>query len=367
MNAHRIQVKSPHIIVGFGAVLLLIAVIHHGAEFHALDQLFLALAAGALNGILSLGLVYGGYRLTKTGLSPADRWLTCCLCLCGAALFAAVMSLSLLIRALEGRVVGEAVFPLLIATEAGGLAGLIAGYYIGRTRVETRRAQTVSDALGFVNSLIRHDLRNDLTVVQGHARLLQTESTSKNTDTESDSLSIIAEKTDEALTRIETTGAVANTLVGDPDLERTDLSAIVAEIAMQIENTQTVSVTMDLPEHAPVTANPGLRSVVDNLLENAVEHNDADVPEVHVDVDMNEETIRLSVADNGPGIPDRKKERILDQRDTEAQSGGLSLVQTLVEGYGGEVRIEDNDPHGSMFIVELLRADGDGSDDTLQL
>lgn len=98
-------------------------------------------------------------------------------------------------------------------------------------------------------------------------------------------------------------------------------------------------------------------SVVDNLLENAAEHNDADEPRVHVDVDATGETIRLSIADNGPGIPDEMKERILDRRESESRSGGLSLVQTLVEGYGGAVRIEDNVPHGSVFIVELPRAE----------
>jgi sensor histidine kinase regulating citrate/malate metabolism len=36
---------------------------------------------------------------------------------------------------------------------------------------------------------------------------------------------------------------------------------------------------------------------------------------------------------------------------------GLYLVETLVTGYGGEVWVEDNDPEGSVFVVELPTAD----------
>jgi signal transduction histidine kinase len=245
----------------------------------------------------------------------------------------------------------------LIAAEAGGIGGVIAGYYTGRARVETRRAQTVKDALGVVNSLIRHDLRNDLSVIQGHADLIETDTGSRDTDTESDSASVIAEKADEALTRIETTDAIAKTLIGDPDLDRVDLGLITAEIATRLENTYDLSVTTDIPDHGFVTANAGLRSVVDNLFENAVEHNDADEPQVHVEVETATETVRLSVADNGPGIPDEQKEYLFHPRHGETASGGLSFVQTLVEGYGGQVWVEDNDPRGSVFTVELPRAD----------
>lgn len=301
--------------------------------------------------------MYAGYWLAGVDLPPEGRWRVFIWCLVGASLFVAVMGLSLVVRAFEGGVIAEPLFPLLIAAEAGGIAGVAAGYYTGRARVETRRAQTMSDALGFVNSLIRHDLRNDLSVIQGHAELLGTSAGSADTETDSDSPSIIAEKTDEALTRIETTGTVAKTLTGDADFERVDLAAITAEMATRIENTYDIPVTVDIPDRAPVTANAGLRPVVDNLLENAIEHNDAEDPRIHVAVEMNAETVRLVVADNGPGIPDEQKERILDSQIGEGSSSGLSLVQILVEAYGGKVWVEDNDPCGSIFTVELSRPD----------
>jgi signal transduction histidine kinase len=100
---------------------------------------------------------------------------------------------------------------------------------------------------------------------------------------------------------------------------------------------------------------------MDNLLENAVEHNDADEPRIDVGIDADGETVRLTVADNGPGIPDNQKESILYPESGETDGSGLSLVRTLVEGYDGSVRAEDNEPRGSRFVVELPRATAGGN------
>jgi PAS domain S-box-containing protein len=147
MDYHRLREGSPYLVMTLGAALFLIAVVHHTTELYAINDIVGPLAAVVLDGLPALGLVYAGYRLVGTGLSPADRWRVWVWCLAGASLFAVVMGLSILVRAFEGRVIGEAVFPLLIATEAGGIAGVIAGYQTARARTETRHAQTKSDAL----------------------------------------------------------------------------------------------------------------------------------------------------------------------------------------------------------------------------
>ncbi|MFB6251547.1 MAG: sensor histidine kinase [Halobellus sp.] len=65
----------------------------------------------------------------------------------------------------------------------------------------------------------------------------------------------------------------------------------------------------------------------------------------------------LRVSDNGPGIPEAKRETLFEPSDDDSDRGGLSLVQTLIEGYGGSIRIEDAEPTGSTFVVRLPRSD----------
>lgn len=71
--------------------------------------------------------------------------------------------------------------------------------------------------------------------------------------------------------------------------------------------------------------------------------------------------VEIRIADNGPGVPDDKKdivcgngERGLGSPGTEI---GLYRVQTLITQYGGDIWAEDNEPTGTIFIVELPRVD----------
>jgi signal transduction histidine kinase len=100
-----------------------------------------------------------------------------------------------------------------------------------------------------------------------------------------------------------------------------------------------------------------LESVFRNLLTNAIQHNDKEVPEVTVSATRDDETVLIRVADNALGISDARKSEIFEQGemglDSEGTGLGLYLVETLVNHYGGDIRVEDNDPEGTVFIVKL--------------
>jgi signal transduction histidine kinase len=356
MDRHRLWAQSPLFIIGLGVGLFFIAVGHHTRELLALNRAIGPIVALVLDGLPALGLIYGGYWLSQTESAPEDRRRVVVWSLAGGLIFLAVNGATFLVRIIEGRVITEPMFPLLIAIETGAIAGLIAGYYSAQARADARHARVVTDALAFVNNLIRHDLRNDLNVIQGHASLVDTQQSTTDDDPQRDASAVIAEKADEALTRISTTRAITNILVGEPDLDPTDLASITADLTTQMEATYSVTITTDLPDCALVTANAGLRSVVDNLLENAIEHNDTDNPRIAVAVETDANSVRLIVSDNGPGIPETQKKTLFDANGAETDGGGLILVQTLVEGYNGTIRVEDNEPRGSTFVVELPRA-----------
>jgi signal transduction histidine kinase len=103
-----------------------------------------------------------------------------------------------------------------------------------------------------------------------------------------------------------------------------------------------------------------LPSVFRNLLNNAVMHNDKDTPKVRISLDAAPDTIQVGVADNGPGVPDDRREEVFGRGQMGLESPGsgigLYLVDTLVDMFGGAVRIDDNEPEGSVFRVELPRA-----------
>jgi len=333
-------------------LLLVTAVVHHSREIAAVGGAAGPTLALALDGVPALVLAYAGYRLSTVDLPPREVWTAAVWSLGGTVLFVAVLGATFLVRVFEGRPLVEPVFPLLVAAAAGGISGLVAGYYNVRAQADARRSRTATNALAFINDLIRHDLRNDLNVIQGHADLLSESAA----DVGAGDPTVVADKTEEALSRIETSKVIADTLIGDPDLEPIDLVPVVAEMASRISNTVAATVETDLPDSAVVSANDGVQSVVDNLIENAVEHNDADDPRVAVAVTAGYDFVRLTVTDNGPGIPDDRKGTVFEPGEG-GSGGGLSLIYTLVTGYGGDVWIEDAEPRGTRFVVELPRAD----------
>ena len=103
-----------------------------------------------------------------------------------------------------------------------------------------------------------------------------------------------------------------------------------------------------------------LSSVFGNLLSNAVLHNDTPQPEVTVDATVSDEVVQVRIADNGPGIDDDRKEAVFGRGEKGVESPGsglgLYLVAEIVSLYGGDVWVEDNDPHGTVVVVEFQRA-----------
>jgi signal transduction histidine kinase len=102
-----------------------------------------------------------------------------------------------------------------------------------------------------------------------------------------------------------------------------------------------------------------LPSVFRNLLNNAVQHNDGPSPTVSVGAERDGDVVRVRVTDDGPGVPDSQKETIFGKGekglDSPGSGIGLYLVYCLVEGYGGDVWVEDrpDDTSGAVFVVEL--------------
>lgn len=101
--------------------------------------------------------------------------------------------------------------------------------------------------------------------------------------------------------------------------------------------------------NATVLADDLISEVFANLIGNAMKFGG---PEVEVTISVREEignTVSVTVADTGPGIPDDLKPRIFEryQRGATKKSGkglGLYIVRMLVERYGGSVRAGDRIP-----------------------
>ncbi len=212
------------------------------------------------------------------------------------------------------------------------------------------------DNLEILNKIIRHDIRNNLQLVVAYGDML--EDYVENDGEEF--LGHIMGAGREAVEITQTAGEVTDVLLGS-ETDQTPMNlkhTLITQIDYVRENHERALVFVEgtLPDVA-VLADEMLHSVFRNLLNNAIVHNDKEIPEIIVSATATEEMVQIRIADNGPGIPDDQKDQTFEEGekglDSEGTGIGLYLVQTLVERNGGAVWIEDNEPEGSVFVVEL--------------
>lgn len=98
-----------------------------------------------------------------------------------------------------------------------------------------------------------------------------------------------------------------------------------------------------------------LKSVLTNLLDNAVEALQSP-GEVVVSTARSNGAVLLHVADNGPGIPARDRDKVfLPYYSTKGRGTGLGLaiVQRIVAEHHARLRVDDNKPQGTVFTLEI--------------
>ena len=363
-----------------GAGLLAAAAVLHAAEIGAVENAAGPLLAFALDGGIAVGVLAAARRIARRGLSPTEEWRVARWTATGTVLAVAAFAATLAVRAFEGRPLVEPAFPMLVAAGVGTLGGAVAGYYAVRQAAEARRARDAVRAVSFVNHLLRHDLRNDLSTIRGYADLLD------GADDGSGHAATVATKAAEGLDRIEATSAVADAILGDADSSRVDLAETARDVLSSVDDDRPATVEADLPEAAPVAANDGVRSVVHNLVENAIEHGGQDVTvrvavRVGADEDASgdadsafggdegvavaDDEVALVVADDGPGLPPEIRDgSFFAEGEPDRGVSGLRLVATLAEAYGGSLDAGESALGGARFAVRLPHAPADsaGSD-----
>lgn len=220
------------------------------------------------------------------------------------------------------------------------------------------REQTLEDQrdnLEVLNKVVRHDIRNNLQLVLGYAESLKYNVGPEGEEQMEKILDSAREAVDITTSAREITEVL---LKSETDLCPVDLRVVVRDQIDEIQSSNdSVVVNTDTIPDVKVRADDMLNSVFRNLVQNAITHTDKDLAKVTVSGATTEEIVRISIADNGPGIPDNQKDEIFEEGTTALDSDGtglgLYLVDTLVDRYNGTVSVEDNEPEGSVFTVEL--------------
>ena len=304
-----------------------------------------------LLGVPAVGLLYSGYWLSAEGFDPEEvRGIG--RVAAGGVFLATGVTCVLLVSAPPTGITTRGTFFLLVGT---GSEGALIGVLLGVLRATDlfRHSESAEvDQLETINSVLRHNLRNRLTIMRSYLGFVKEGSGSSG-----DHIATIESQHEAILELLEDT-KLASEAARNAELEAVDLRETASSQAALLESChESADVSVSVPDGTHVWADDLLAPMLENLLFNAVAHCDRPTTSIDVVAECNGDTVALRVADDGPGIPDERKDRVFDAEVGEGTGMGLYLVRSIVSRYGGEVTITDNEPRGTRIELTLRRAD----------
>lgn len=215
------------------------------------------------------------------------------------------------------------------ATERRLLETLAANVETAMRLVSRRHERDLLDQV--IARVLRHNLRNDLNVIQGHARALadhpESRSHAEAIIEHCEDLQKTAQNARRMREIVETSGET--TTVSLPEVVEHALRRITDEFP-------DTDISVEFEPAPQVIAHPALPTAIEQLLENSIEHAGESPGAVTVTIRIFEvdDGVVVEITDNGPGIP-REELDILDQHGESAlehgSGAGLWMVDRVVE------------------------------------
>ncbi|MGY5880682.1 MAG: PAS domain-containing sensor histidine kinase [Candidatus Thorarchaeota archaeon] len=248
---------------------------------------------------------------------------------------------------------GETVPTIVSATPYINHAGKFAGTFAVITEISDQK--NAEESIQFYLDLLSHDIANQLQVIMTSSGLLEQEvPTSYIADARQDILDAV-DRCNRLITKVKRAGQIRRIPFSSIDLiDVLDEKATVLERVYNAKIHRTGSKKQVLVE-----ADVLLGELIWNLLENSARHNPIDNKEVWISIKTKNDSVMLSISDNGPGLSDTRKKNLFTER-SHAGGVGLKLVWQMIRKYGGSIevvdRVKGKPSEGVNFLVTLRKA-----------
>ena len=146
-------------------------------------------------------------------------------------------------------------------------------------------------------------------------------------------------------------------------MERTDISEIIGEVAQNFQNRPSGVKWTAVPEGVFLKIDPDrIKTVLKNVLENAVKYSKPESQPVEIAVDDEEKSVVIRIRDSGSGIPKEELPYIFDpfyrtdksrSKDTGGYGLGMSLCKKIIEAHGGKIGIHSEVHVGTTVVLRF--------------
>jgi PAS domain S-box-containing protein len=200
-----------------------------------------------------------------------------------------------------------------------------------------RELRSAKDRALLYMDLMGHDIRNQLQVIMGSASLLYSATDESVKDSFLDVIKKSVQRCSRMIEEVKETEHLMAVPVQEKSLVKA-LDTCVDAISSRIEDVE-FHRSYKIAE-AIIEADNYLELLLSNILMNAIEHNNSSEKEIWITLSEDPEEFMVSIADNGPGIPDSMK---IDLFDMSRRFGGLGLHQSkqILDKYDGRIEVLD--------------------------
>ena len=238
--------------------------------------------------------------------------------------------------------------------EYGMLANNFNKMAVQLSEIETLRGDFISS--------VSHEFKTPLASIQGFAKLLQDDTISE--DDRREYTQVIIDETSR-LAKLSTNILKLTKLENQKTIGKKSkflLDEQIRKIIVMLEpewSKKNIDLDIDLEEITYIGNEELMAQIWQNIINNAIKFTGVD-GNIGVKLYRSEQCIVVKISDDGPCIPDEKRTKIFEKfyqgdhsRSTDGNGLGLALVQRVVELCNGSVWVENTQPTGVCFTVQL--------------
>ena len=240
------------------------------------------------------------------------------------------------------------------ASSKGAQNFLVLGHYddfslskVVLCSIEKKNMEEMNKTLKVVNSILRHDILNNFTVISGSLEIFKMKRDEKF-------LASAMNGVERSIDLIKKMKEVEK-VISPNEMKKMDVRGLIDDIVNKYPRDK---IHFTVEGSGIAFADDALISVFENIINNAIIHSGTDIVNVSIrPVPSDPDLVEIRFADHGVGIPTEIKAKIFQEGFRYGKSGqsglGLYIVKKVLERYGATISVEDNKPKGSVFVIVI--------------
>jgi signal transduction histidine kinase len=207
--------------------------------------------------------------------------------------------------------------------------------------------EEMNKTLKVVNSILRHDILNNFTVISGSLEIYKMKKDDKFLNSALNGV----ERSIDLIKKMKEVEKV----ISPKEMKKVNLRALVDDVIIKYPQDK---IHFTVEGGGTAIADDALISVFENIINNAIIHSGTDVVNVTIrPLPTDPGLLEIRIADQGVGIPNDVRLKIFQEGFRYGKSGqsglGLYIVKKVLERYGATILVEDNKPKGSAFVIVI--------------